>query len=464
MTSSISSEQTTLDATRQPDPRVPVTVLTGFLGSGKTTLLNYILTAQHGRKIAVIENEFGEIGIDNDLVINADEEIFEMNNGCICCTVRGDLIRILGSLMNRRDRLDAILIETTGLADPAPVAQTFFVDDEMQSKLRLDGIVTIVDARHVLLHIDDSSECREQLAFADVILLNKCDLATPAELDALEHRIRSMNAVARITRTEQAKVALEEVLDIGGFDLDRALEQRPTFLEPEYPFEWGGTFDFAAGAVQLVLEDGPDPEMTIMAWRLPDTSADALVAAQEGVTVRFSADTRAVLPAHGFEPSFTPTSLVLEQSGEKRFLLHIAEAGAYALFTQHHPDEFRMRVMQNGVQIAAINDHHYNPEHEHDDDVTSVGLEFSGDFDQEKLNGWLGNLLMNQGPDIFRMKGIIAIKGEEKRFVFQGVHMLFDGRPDRPWNDTPRSSQMVFIGRNLDREQLTSGFRACLAS
>jgi G3E family GTPase len=451
-------------ATVERDLRVPVTVLTGFLGSGKTTLLNYILTAQHGRKIAVIENEFGEIGIDNDLVINADEEIFEMNNGCICCTVRGDLIRILGSLMNRRERLDAILIETTGLADPAPVAQTFFVDDEMQVKLRLDGIVTMVDARHVLLHIDDSTECREQLAFADVIILNKCDLVTPAELDALEHRIRGMNAVARIVRATQAQVPLDQVLDIGGFDLDRALEQRPTFLEPEYPFEWGGTFDLAAGTVQLLLEDGPDPEMTVMAWRLPDPSADALAAAQEKVTVYFSADTHAVHPAHGFEPSFTPTSLQLERAGEKRFLLHIGEPGAYALFTQHHPDEFRMRITQEGTELRAVNEHHYNPEHEHDDDVTSVGLAFDGEFDQAKLNRWLSDLLMTHEPDIFRMKGIIAVKGEATRFVFQGVHMLFDGRPDRPWGDTPRSSQMVFIGRNLDRERLTNGFRSCLAS
>jgi G3E family GTPase len=454
----------TADTTRERDPRVPVTVLTGFLGSGKTTLLNYILTAQHGRKIAVIENEFGEIGIDNDLVINADEEIFEMNNGCICCTVRGDLIRILGSLMNRRDRLDAILIETTGLADPAPVAQTFFVDDEMQVKLRLDGIVTMVDARHVLLHIDESTECREQLAFADVILLNKCDLATTAELDALEHRIRGMNAVARIVRTEHAQVELDQVLDIGGFDLDRALEQRPTFLEPEYPFEWGGTFQLTEGAVQLILDDGPDPEMTVMAWRLPDTSAEALAAAQEKVTVYFSADTHAVHPAHGFEPSYTPTSLLLERAGEKRFLLHIGEPGAYALFTQHHPDEFHMRFLQDGVPLAAVAEHHYNPEHEHDDDVTSVGMEFEGEFDQAKLNRWLGDLLMTHGPDIFRMKGIIAVKGEPNRYVFQGVHMLFDGRPDRPWGNTARSSQLIFIGRNLDREQLTTGFRSCLAS
>jgi G3E family GTPase len=213
--------------------QVPVTVLTGYLGAGKTTLLNRILTENHGKRYAVIVNEFGEIGIDNDLIVSTDEEVFEMNNGCICCTVRGDLIRILGGLMKRKDKFDAILVETTGLADPSPVVQTFFVDEDVKEKTTLDSVTTVVDAKHILLRLKDSNEAAEQIAFADQILLNKVDLVTPEELDRVEKSIRALNPLAPIHRTERCSIDLAKVLGRNAFDLTRALELQPELLGAE---------------------------------------------------------------------------------------------------------------------------------------------------------------------------------------------------------------------------------------
>ena len=210
--------------------QIPVTVLTGYLGAGKTTLLNRVLTEQHGKHYAVIVNEFGAIGIDNELVVNADEEVFEMNNGCICCTVRGDLIRIIGNLLKRKGQFDGILIETTGLADPAPVAQTFFVDDEVRERAKLDSIVTVVDAKNFLERLADSHEAAEQVAFADIVLLNKVDLVSPEELTTVEGRIRSMNPMATIHRTDHCSLPIDALLDRGAFDLDRILSIEPNFL------------------------------------------------------------------------------------------------------------------------------------------------------------------------------------------------------------------------------------------
>jgi G3E family GTPase len=334
--------ETAMTGPKADDQRIPVTVLTGFLGSGKTTLLNRILTEQHGRRIAVIENEFGEVGVDDALVLDAEEEVFEMNNGCICCTVRGDLIRILGSLLRRRDRFDAILIETTGLADPAPVAQTFFMDDALRAELRLDAIVTLVDAKHVSAHLDEEkpdgveNEAVEQIAFADRVVLNKTDLVSDLELAEVTRQIREINGHVAVLPAVRGDVDLAEILEVRAFDLDALLITEPDFLDPD-------------------------------------------------------------------------------------------------------------------------------AEHQHDQTVTSVGIDTDGSVDTARLNTWLGGLLATRGPDLFRSKGVLNLADSDRRYVFQGVHMLHDGELGAPWRDgESRRNRMVFIGRNLDRAELTESFLSCL--
>jgi len=435
-----------------PIDRIPVTVLTGFLGAGKTTLLNRILTEQHGQRIAVIENEFGEVGIDHQLVIGADEEIFEMNNGCICCTVRGDLIRILGNLLKRRDRFDRIVIETTGLADPGPVAQTFLVDPDLMRETVIDGIITVVDAANLVQHLDEGSmETREQLAFADVIILNKADAVDAQGLQEVERRIRSVNAVAPLHQATRCQVPLATVLDVGGFDLDRALTQRPEFLEPERGFEWLGTTQLEVGTHGVTLQPGPDPTIAIAVIALP-VEADAVGTATAVFLNRPRESVGQVLA-----PSGQPWRIDV---GRPTYLeLRIERAGRYAIATEHGPDEFAI----DWGGIAWQERQEFSAGHEHDAQVTSVGISCLGEVDLERFNVWFGGLIRDRGVDLFRCKGILAIAGSDQRFVYHGVHMLTEGKFDRPWRpNEPRLNQLVFIGRTLDRNELNDGFSSCL--
>jgi len=369
----MSEAQTTTSAA--PDaariPQIPVTVLTGYLGSGKTTLLNRILSEDHGKRYAVIVNEFGEIGIDNDLIVESDEEIYEMNNGCICCTVRGDLIRVVEGLMRRPGRFDAIIVETTGLADPVPVAQTFFMDDDVRSKTMLDAVVALVDAKHLPLRLKDSREAEDQIAFADVVLLNKTDLVTPEELAAVEATVRAINPYAVIHRTERADIDLTRVLDRGAFDLTRALENDPHFLDHDHP-------DHACG---------------------PDCDHD-----------------------HDH--------------------------------AHHHHDH------DHG------HDHHHHHDHAspiHDTTVVSVSLRV-GELNPDKFFPWVQKITQDQGPNILRLKGILAFRNDHERYVIQGVHMIIEGDHQRAWKDNEkRESRLVFIGRELDHDALKSGLESCLA-
>jgi G3E family GTPase len=386
-----------------------------------------------------------------------------MNNGCICCTVRGDLIRILGNLMKRSKPFDHILIETTGLADPAPVAQTFFVDDEMQEHFSLDAIVTLVDAKHVSLHLEDNAECREQIAFADVVLLNKTDLVQSKDLDHLEARIRRMNGACRLIRTHNADVQLDAILGIRAFDLDAKLEVNAHFLDEEVPFEWGGIYSLSPGHSALHLDPGPDPTMDIYMASLPSAEESDLEIKKKEAIVRFSQEAKRIVAGDTLGPDAELHRLVLA-AGTTTYFMEVPSAGAYALFTQHGPEEFGMRLEQQGTSITPLISQAYAHSHEHDDSITSVGIVQERPLDRPKFEEWMQRLLRVQGTDLFRTKGILHFLGTDQRFVFQGVHMLLDGKSDRPWKlEETRRSQVIFIGRNLDRAELQKGFEACLA-
>lgn len=368
--------------------KTPVTVLTGYLGAGKTTLLNRILTEDHGKRYAVIVNEFGEIGIDNDLVVGADEDVFEMNNGCVCCTVRGDLIRVVSGLMKRqkpgKPAFDAIIVETTGLADPGPVAQTFFVDDDVKAKTTLDSVTALADAKHVMARLDDSKEAREQIAFADRIILNKTDLVDAADLDAVEARLRALNPLAPIVRASRADVPLEQVLGIHGFDLERINEVRPDFLNPPH-------------------------------------GADGHV--------------------------------------------HDEHCGHDHAHDHHHHHHDHADDPDGSDGSDGVFSQKPGPRgHNHADDIKGIALSLDRPVNGERFTRWLNELLATKGQDILRAKGIIDVAGEDRRLVFQAVHMILEGDLQKPWGEKERRwSRAVFIGRDLDEAALKAGFESCAA-
>ncbi|HKZ73744.1 MAG TPA: GTP-binding protein, partial [Steroidobacteraceae bacterium] len=437
-------------------------------------LVNRILSERHGKRIAVIENELGEVGVDHQLVIGAEEEIFETNNGCICCKVRGDLIRILGQLLKRRDRFDYVLIETTGMADPGPVAQTFFLDDDLKGEFLLDAIVTVVDARHVERHLAELQEPREQIAFADVLLLNKADLVAPAELARIERRVRAMNATARIHRTRNADAPLDAVLGVGAFDLGRVLAVDGGFLEPEYPFEWAGVYALDAGTYRLRTGAGEAHDHAhhhhdddahahaadgLAIAVLPARGADeeALASLVEPAVRQFSAEAGSVRCGGTLEPG--PALHRIDAGHGSELELHVSRAGQYALFCEHAPEELDLRI----EGVAPVTERRFASHHHHDEEIGTVGIVDARALDPQKLDGWFSYLLQSRGQDIFRMKGVLNVRGEERRYVFHGVHMMFDGRLERPWNGAARGNSLVFIGRNLDRAELEAGFESCVA-
>lgn len=468
-------------------PKIPVTVLTGFLGSGKTTLLNRILSEDHGLRIAIIENEFGEIGIDQDLVINADEEVFEMNNGCICCNVRGDLIRILAELSDRISEFDLVILETTGMADPGPVAQTFLVQEDIQENYQLDGIITLVDAKHVNKHLDEETdEVLAQVAFADRIIVNKIDLVSEDEKEAVKKRLQTMNSMAGIYEATMANAPIAELLDIGGFNVQRAVDIKPNFLEPEYPFEKGGIWQLPAGDYLLKMSEGHDHDaghdhhnheghdhdhhhhgdesgMSIVMAAVNEGAKD-LSSLAEKVFVEFSAEAEILSHGESLASAGRHYQLSLEGRCEYEFSFSITNDQSVAFFTGHAPEGLGLKIVgqEDATGFSPVSEQNFHGEHSHDSKVSSVSVELPGLFDGAQLNAWLDEFLQENGEDVYRMKGVVGIEGQDCKFVFQGVHMIFSGQAAGEWGDETPFNRLVFIGKNLDEAYIQTSLGNCL--
>jgi G3E family GTPase len=302
---------------------------------------------------------------------------------------------------------------------------------------------------------------QQQIAFADVILLNKIDLVPPEEIDKLEAKIKSMNSTCQIHRTQNSEIDLNRILEVRGFSLDRVLDIDPTFLDGELPFEWGGIYHLKPGEHQLMLRSGPNPSLDLMLFPVGGTDAAMLESAAKFAAQHFADPPGIVEVGDSFSPGNEPQALLLSKA-ENRFTMQIEREAFYALFTQHQPAEFQLTLQREGTVLDAAIHREFGSHHEHNEAVKSVGITLSGDLNPNKLNAWFQKLMAERGPDIYRMKGVLSIAGDEQRFVFQGVHMLLDARPDRPWGRDPRSNKLIFIGKNLNREELTEGFRKCL--
>ena len=349
-----------------------------------------------------------------------------------------------------------IVVETTGMANPAPVAQTFWVDNDLQEQFSLDAIITMVDAKHVNLHIHDSDECKEQIAFADIAILNKTDLVAEQDLVEIKSTIRSMNAMCKIYTAENAAIDLNKILDVNAFDLDKKIEINPKFGEEEFPFEAIVKYRLPKGDLVLELDKGPDPSIDVLIN--PFNNLDTQ---KNEATVSFSGDYRNVIS--GGDLTLNQLLRLETISSHQTFNLQ-SEEGAFVFFTQHGPDEFNMQLKKNGEVIEPLEIIEIEHSHSHDDEVSSVGIEFKSPLNLEKFQTWMSELLQVHGPDIFRCKGILNFFGTENRIVFQGVHMLFDAQPDRPWkSNEEKRNQLIFIGKNLDRKMLNNGIKSCLA-